>query len=154
MERDEVEILRLILGVRDLEQFILPPETSVPPSVQVMGDRLQKLYPAPNMSYLVLPRFKIGRFLNFPGGPGVGSSPANAGDTGSVPGLGSSHVPRSNEARAPQLRSLSSLNPCSTTREAPSMRSLRTSVERSPWAQQGPSAAKPGKNPRKNFKNN
>ena len=37
MERDEVEILRLILGVRDLEQFILPPETSVPPSVQVMG---------------------------------------------------------------------------------------------------------------------
>ena len=33
----------------------------------------------------------------------VGNPPANAGDTGSSPGLGRSHMPRSNEARAPQL---------------------------------------------------
>ena len=32
----------------------------------------------------------------FPGGAVVGSLPANAGDTGSSPGLGRSHVPRSN----------------------------------------------------------
>ena len=32
----------------------------------------------------------------FPGGAVVGSLPANAGDTGSGPGLGRSHVPRSN----------------------------------------------------------
>ena len=34
--------------------------------------------------------------LGFPGGAGVGNLPANAGDTGSRPGLGRSHVPRSN----------------------------------------------------------
>ena len=32
----------------------------------------------------------------FPGGAVVGSLPANAGDTGSSPGLGRSHMPRSN----------------------------------------------------------
>ena len=32
----------------------------------------------------------------FPGGAVVGSPPANAGDTGSGPGLGKSHMPRSN----------------------------------------------------------
>ena len=32
----------------------------------------------------------------FPGGAVVENLPANAGDTGSVPGLGRSHMPRSN----------------------------------------------------------
>ena len=32
----------------------------------------------------------------FPGGAVVGNPPANAGDTGSSPGLGRSHMPRSN----------------------------------------------------------
>ena len=32
----------------------------------------------------------------FPGGAVVGSLPANAEDTGSSPGLGRSHMPRSN----------------------------------------------------------
>ena len=39
--------------------------------------------------------FKI-RHLGFPGGAVVESLPANAGDTGSSPGLGRSHMPRSN----------------------------------------------------------
>ena len=34
--------------------------------------------------------------LGFPGGAVVKSLPANAGDTGSSPGLGRSRVPRSN----------------------------------------------------------
>ena len=34
--------------------------------------------------------------LGFPGGAVVESLPANAGDTGSSPGLGRSHMPRSN----------------------------------------------------------
>ena len=34
--------------------------------------------------------------LGFPGGAVVGNPPANAGDTGSSPGLGRSHMPRSN----------------------------------------------------------
>ena len=38
----------------------------------------------------------------------VKNPPANAGDTGSIPGPGRSHMPRSNQARAPQLLSLRS----------------------------------------------
>ena len=38
----------------------------------------------------------------------VKNPPANAGDKGSSPGPGTSHMPRSNEARAPQLLSLRS----------------------------------------------
>ena len=34
--------------------------------------------------------------LGFPGGAAVENLPANAGDTGSSPGLGRSHMPRSN----------------------------------------------------------
>ena len=33
---------------------------------------------------------------DFPGGAVVKNLPANAGDTGSIPGLGRSHMPRSN----------------------------------------------------------
>ena len=42
----------------------------------------------------------------FPGGTVVESLPANAGDTGSSPGLGRSHMPWSNCAREPRLLSL------------------------------------------------
>ena len=35
-------------------------------------------------------------FLGFPGGAVVENLPASAGDTGSSPGLGRSHMPRSN----------------------------------------------------------
>ena len=35
-------------------------------------------------------------FLGFPGGAVVENLPANAGDIGSGPGLGRSHMPRSN----------------------------------------------------------
>ena len=45
---------------------------------------------------------------NFPGGAVVKNLPANAGDTGSIPGPGRSHMPRNNYARAPQLLSLRS----------------------------------------------
>ena len=42
----------------------------------------------------------------FPGGAVVENLPANAGDIGSSPGLGRSHMPRSNCAHEPQLLSL------------------------------------------------
>ena len=48
----------------------------------------------------------------------VESLPANAGDTGSSPGLGRSHMPRSKWARGPQLLSLCVWSLCSATREA------------------------------------
>ena len=38
----------------------------------------------------------MGAPLGFPGGAVVENLPANAGDTGSSPGLGRSHMPRSN----------------------------------------------------------
>ena len=48
------------------------------------------------------------KFGDFPGGAVVKNPPANAGDTGSIPGLGRSHMLQSNWARAPQLLSLRS----------------------------------------------
>ena len=52
---------------------------------------------------------KVKRQLQgFPGGAVVGGPPANSGDTGSGPGLGVSHMPRSDQDRAPQLLSLRS----------------------------------------------
>ena len=39
---------------------------------------------------------KSEQFLDFPGGAVVKNPPANAGDTGSRPGPGRSHMPRSN----------------------------------------------------------
>ena len=46
----------------------------------------------------------------------VESLPANAGDTGSGPGLGGSHVPRSGWARGPQLLGLRVWSLCSAAR--------------------------------------
>ena len=51
--------------------------------------------------------------LGFPAGAVVESLPANAGDTGSGPGLGGSHMPRSNWTREPQLLSLRVWSLCS-----------------------------------------
>ena len=62
---------------------------------------------------------------DFLGGTVVKNLPANAGDTGSSPGLGRSHIPWSNKACVPQLLSLCSrarepqlLSPRATTTEA------------------------------------
>ena len=68
----------------------------------------------------------------FPGGAVVGSLPANAGDTGSSPGLGRSHMPRSNYAREPQLLSLRVWSLCSATREAATVRGPRTVMKSGP----------------------
>ena len=62
----------------------------------------------------------------------VGSLPAGAGDTGSGPGLGGSHVPRSNWAREPQLLSLRVWSLCSATGEAAMVRGPRTVMKSGP----------------------
>ena len=61
----------------------------------------------------------------FPAGAMVKNLPANAGDTGSIPGPGRSHMLRSNSAHAPQLLNLLSrarkpqlLSPRATSTEA------------------------------------
>ena len=72
--------------------------------------------------------------LGFPGGAVVENLPANAGDTGSSPGLGRSHMPRSNQAREPQLLSLRVWSLCSTTRGRDSVRPAHRDEEWSPLA--------------------
>ena len=62
----------------------------------------------------------------------VESPPANAGDTGSSPGPGGSHVPRSSWAGEPQLLSLRVWSLCSATREAVILRGPRTAMKSGP----------------------
>ena len=78
--------------------------------------------------FLPLKKLKQG----FPGGAVVENLPANAGDTGSRPGLGRSHMPRSNWAREPQLLSLRVWSLCSATREATIVRGPRTAMKSGP----------------------
>ena len=79
-------------------------------------------------SSLELKRKEVG----FPGGAVVENLPANSGDTGSSPGLGRSHMPRSNWAHAPQLLSLRVWSLCSSTREAAIVRGSRTAMKSGP----------------------
>ena len=62
----------------------------------------------------------------------VENPPANAGDTGSSPGLGRSHMPQSGWAREPQLLSLRVWSLCSATREAAIARGPRTAMKSGP----------------------
>ena len=69
----------------------------------------------------------------------VKNPPANAGDMGSSPGPGRSHMPWSNEARVPQLLSLCSraheaqlLSPQATTTEAHVPRARAPQQEKPP----------------------
>ena len=71
-------------------------------------------------------------FKGFPGGAVVESLPAGAGDAGSSPGLGGSHMPRSNWAREPQLLSLHVWSLRSATREAAIVRGPRTAMKSGP----------------------
>ena len=71
-------------------------------------------------------------FRGFPGGAVVENLPANAGDTGSGPGLGGSCMPRSGWAREPQLLSLRVWSLCSATREAATVRGPRTAMKSGP----------------------
>ena len=86
------------------------------------------------------------RAWGFPGGAAVKNPPANAGDTGSSPGPGRSHMPRSNYTRVPQLLSLCSrarepqlLSPCATTTEARVPRARAPQQEKPPqWEAHAP----------------
>ena len=66
----------------------------------------------------------------------VKNLPANAGHTGSSPGLGRSHMPQSNQAREPQLLSLRVWSLCSATREAAILRGPRTVMKSGPRSPQ------------------
>ena len=74
--------------------------------------------------------------LGFPGGAVVENLPGNAGDTGSSPVLGRSHMPWSNWAREPQLLSLCVWSLRSATREATIVRGPRTTMKSGPCSLQ------------------
>ena len=80
----------------------------------------------------------------FPGGAVVGGLPASAGDTGSSPGLGGSHMPRSGWAREPQLLSLRVWSLCSATIEAAIVRGPRTAMKSGPHLRGPRTAMKSG----------
>ena len=75
-------------------------------------------------------------YRGFPGGTVVESLPASAGDMGSSPGLGRSHMPQSDWAREPQLLSLCVWSLCSATREAAIVRGPRTTMKSGPRSPQ------------------
>ena len=62
----------------------------------------------------------------------VESLPASAGDAGSGPGLGGSHMPRGNWARGPQRLSLRVWSLCPATREAAMVRGPRIAMKSGP----------------------
>ena len=62
----------------------------------------------------------------------VENLPANAGDTGSGPGLGRSHVPRGGWAREPQLLSLRVWSLCSAAGGAAIVRGPRAVMRSGP----------------------
>ena len=68
----------------------------------------------------------------FPGGAVVENLPAGAGDTGSSPGLGRSHMPRSSCAREPQLLSLRVWSLCPATGGAAMEKGPRTAMRSGP----------------------
>ena len=68
--------------------------------------------------------------------------PANAGDTGSSPGLGRSHMPRSSWAREPQLLSLRVWSLCSARSRG------RDSEGPAHRDEEGPPLAATGESPR------
>ena len=68
----------------------------------------------------------------FPGGAVVENLLANAGHTGSSPGLGRSHMPRSGWAREPQLLSLRVWGLCPATGGAAIVRGPRTAMKSGP----------------------
>ena len=70
--------------------------------------------------------------MGFPGGAVVENLPANAGDTGSSPGLGRSHMPRSSWAREPQLLSLCVWSLCPATGGAAIVKGPRTAMKSGP----------------------
>ena len=67
---------------------------------------------APRLVWLSLTHTAKTGKVHCPGGPVVKNLPAGAGDMGSNPGPGRSHMLWGNQASAPQLQSL-----CSRTRE-------------------------------------
>ena len=94
------------------------------------------MWPADLKIHMEKQRIKNSLYRGFPGGAVVESLPADAGDTGSSPGLGGSHMPRSGWVREPQLLSLRVWSLCSAAGEAATVRGPRTAMKSGPHSPQ------------------
>ena len=117
--------------------FFLPP--SLPPSLSLsLPFIFKKLTLSPGKHKLEVKKKKNIKTdkEGFPGGAVVENLPADAGDTGSSPGPGRSHMLQSNWAREPQLLSLRVGSLCSATRESATLRGPRTAMKSGPRSPQ------------------
>ena len=64
--------------------------------MQILSPPVAALWPWTILNFSFFFCKMVGKNPGFPGGAVVENLPANAGDTGSSPGLGRSHMPRSN----------------------------------------------------------
>ena len=105
------------------------------PKAQATEAKLTRWYTSNSNTSAEQKKHQQNENKDFPGGTVVKNQPANAGDTGSIPGLGRSHMPWSNEARVPQLLSL-----CSRAHEpqlrSPHATTTETCMPRAPAPQQ------------------
>ena len=107
--------------------------------MSTFGQKIRRHAKKQSMTQKLGKVFKNQLIGDFPRGTVVKNPPANAGDTGSRPGLGRSHMQQSNKARAPQLLSLCSrarepqlLSPRATTTEARAPRVRAPQQEKPP----------------------
>ena len=142
---------------------ITAPLSTVCSSSQVKGKYLRFWYVMQTWPACLSHAYVKEQEQGFPGGAVVENLPANAGDTGSCPGLGGSHMPRSNWAREPQLLSLRVWSLCSATRDATIVRGPHTAMKSGPRLPQlekalaqkrRPNTAINKKNKNKKFKKN
>ena len=82
--------------------------------------------------FIIAKKWEKNKYPGFPGGAVVENLPANAGDTGSSPGLGRSHMPQSSWAREPQLLSLRVWSLCPATGGAAIEKGQRTAMKSGP----------------------
>ena len=136
------------------------------PDSDISGERGPPMPPLPFPSpqspfHVVKNDLSNSKLRGFRGGAVVESLPANAGDTGSSPGLGRSYMPWSSWAREPQLLSLRVWSLCSAMGEAVTIRGSRTVMKSGPHLpqlekalaqQRRPNTAKKKNSMRKKFK--
>ena len=75
---------------------------------------------------------------NFPGSLVFKNTPANAGDMGSIPGPGRSHMPQSNEACAPRVLKRAQPEAGAPQQEKPPQWEAKHHSEEQPLQHEGP----------------
>ena len=119
-----------VFALQKLWLLDVTPQCSNPAAPKVYPVcRRNKISPSVSLQCIYLLRIAP---QGFPGGAVVENLPANAGDTGSSPGLGRSHMPQRSQAREPQLLGLRVCSLCSATREAATVRGPHTAMKSGP----------------------